>query len=176
MIKKTTKKLILFIICLFSLNIISIAQNKEIIKNEKINTLNEVVKNIEINYEVPNKYLEKNNNLLLFSINSKLGRPYRWGSIGPNSYDCSGFVWKIFNENNIIFNRSTVKEYYRKFKPVFNNDRFITGTLVFFSNLKHIGIVLNKEGFYHASSSKGITYSKFNSYWNSRIVGFRRVN
>ena len=50
------------------------------------------------------------------------------------------------------------------------------GDLVFFSGLGHMGIVADENGFYHASSSKGITYSPFKGYWASRIVGFRKLN
>ena len=38
-----------------------------------------------------------------------------------------------------------------------------------------MGIVADANGFYHASSSKGITYSPFAGYWSNRIVGFRRL-
>jgi hypothetical protein len=34
--------------------------------------------------------------------------------------------------------------------------------------------VADENGFYHASSSKGITYSPFKGYWEKRIVGFRK--
>lgn len=174
MIKKTTKKLIplLMLICLININLFS----QTLDTNYKIDKLGGVAKNVQIKYDVPTLMSEISNNLLISSINSKLGKPYKWGSIGPNSYDCSGFVWKVFSENNIKFTRSTAREYWRKFKPVIENDRFKIGTLVFFSNLKHVGIVLDDKGFYHASKSKGITYSKFNKYWISRIVGFRKIN
>jgi cell wall-associated NlpC family hydrolase len=42
------------------------------------------------------------------------------------------------------------------------------------NRLGHMGIVADENGFYHASSSKGITYSPFKGYWEKRIVGFRR--
>ena len=38
-----------------------------------------------------------------------------------------------------------------------------------------VGIVADENGFYHASSSKGITYSPFKGYWEKRIVGYRRI-
>ena len=50
------------------------------------------------------------------------------------------------------------------------------GTLVFRNKLGHVGIVADGNGFYHASSSKGITYSPFKGYWEKRIVGFRRLD
>ena len=173
-IKKTTKKLILLLILLFIINNNNLSQTKNININKEINTFGGVTNQNEIKHEL--LVLNRENTSFISSINSKLGKPYKWGAIGPNSYDCSGFVWKVFNENKYVFTRSTAKEYYRKFKPVSNTDRFTTGTLVFFNNLKHVGIVLDKNGFYHASRSRGITYSKFNKYWISRIVGFRKVN
>ena len=61
-------------------------------------------------------------------------------------------------------------------EPVTGNDRFKFGTLVFLNGLGHMGIVADENGFYHASSSKGITYSPFKGYWENRIVGFRRLS
>lgn len=59
--------------------------------------------------------------------------------------------------------------------PVEGDERYRFGTLVFLNKLGHIGIVADENGFYHASSSKGITYSPFKGYWEKRIVGFRRL-
>lgn len=59
--------------------------------------------------------------------------------------------------------------------PVSGDDRYKFGTLVFLNGLGHIGIVADENGFYHASSSKGITYSTFKGYWEKRIVGFRSL-
>jgi hypothetical protein len=61
-------------------------------------------------------------------------------------------------------------------EPVYGDDRFKFGTLVFFNSLGHIGIVADENGFYQASSSKGITWSPFAGYWSGRIVGYRRLN
>ncbi|MGC2235997.1 MAG: C40 family peptidase [Pyrinomonadaceae bacterium] len=109
------------------------------------------------------------------SIQSKIGIPYRYGSEGPNSYDCSAFVWKVFQEAGMVFERSSARTYYANFEPVYGDDRYRFGTLVFFNSLGHVGIVADKNGFYQASSSKGITYTPFAGYWEKRIVGFRRV-
>jgi hypothetical protein len=53
--------------------------------------------------------------------------------------------------------------------------QFKFGTLVFFSNLSHVGIVVDDKGFYHSARHGGVMYSPFNDYWLSRIDGFRRV-
>ena len=109
------------------------------------------------------------------AIKSRYGLPYRYGSTGPNSYDCSGFVWSSFQEAGIFFTRASARSLWAQSEPVEGDDRFKFGTLVFFNNLGHIGIVADANGFYQASSSKGITYSPFAGYWASRIVGFRRL-
>lgn len=109
------------------------------------------------------------------SIQSKLGIPYRYGSSGPSRYDCSGFVWSVFSESGMGFTRESAAGLWRTSIPVEGDDKFKFGTLVFFNGLGHIGIVADANGFYHASSSKGITYSKFEGYWAKRIVGFRKL-
>ncbi len=120
-------------------------------------------------------YSSSLNNLLLASINSKLGIPYRYGSMGPNRYDCSGFVWSVFKDAGVLFERSSAKTFWNEFEPVEGDARYQFGTLVFFNHLGHVGIVADENGFYQASSSKGITYSPFKGYWEKRIVGYRRI-
>jgi cell wall-associated NlpC family hydrolase len=112
---------------------------------------------------------------MMYGINARLGIPYLYGSTGPNRYDCSGFIWSVFNDAGVSFERSSARTFWANFEPVTGDERFQFGTLVFFNGLGHVGIVADEKGFYHASSSKGITYSTFEGYWGKRIVGFRRV-
>jgi cell wall-associated NlpC family hydrolase len=113
---------------------------------------------------------------LMRGIQTRLGIPYRYGSTGPNRYDCSGFVWAAFNDAGVNFTRQSARSLWAMGTPVEGEDRYKFGTLVFLNGLKHVGIVADENGFYHASSSKGITYSPFKGYWEKRIVGFRRVS
>lgn len=110
------------------------------------------------------------------AIKSRYGIRYRYGSSGPNTYDCSGFVWAAFQEAGMSFTRASARSLWSQSEPVSGDDRFKFGTLVFLNGLGHMGIVADENGFYHASSSKGITYSPFKGYWASRIVGFRKLN
>ena len=109
------------------------------------------------------------------AIKSRYGIRYRYGSTGPNTYDCSGFVWAAFQEAGINFTRASARSLWSQSEPVSGEDRFKFGTLVFLNGLGHMGIVADENGFYHASSSKGITYSPFKGYWEGRIVGFRKL-
>lgn len=113
--------------------------------------------------------------LMLAAIEDRLGIPYRMGSEGPNRYDCSGFVWSVFQTAGVPFERGSARTFWSQFQPVDGDDRYKFGTLVFFNNLQHVGIVVDENGFYHASSSKGVVYSRFGDYWSKRITGFRRV-
>lgn len=112
---------------------------------------------------------------LMAGIQERWGKRYVYGSTGPNTYDCSGFVWSVFNEAGINFTRGSVRSIWASSEPVYGDDRFKFGTLVFLNGLGHMGIVADENGFFHASSSKGVTYSPFKGYWSSRIVGYRRL-
>lgn len=111
---------------------------------------------------------------IMAGIQARYGIPYRYGTTGPNTYDCSGFVWSVFNEGGVNIPRTSVRGLWAESEEVYGDDRFKFGTLVFLNGLGHIGIVADENGFYHASSSKGIMYSPFKGYWSNRIVGYRR--
>jgi cell wall-associated NlpC family hydrolase len=112
---------------------------------------------------------------LMAAIDQRLGTPYRWGATGPNRYDCSGFVWSIFQATGINFERASARNLFVRFEPAPVEEQFKFGTLVFFSGLRHVGVVADERGFYHASRRHGVIYSEFNEYWLKRIDGFRRV-
>ena len=113
--------------------------------------------------------------LLLTAIDQRLGSRYRWGATGPDRFDCSGFVWSIFQATGINFERASARNLFARFEPAPVEEQFKFGTLVFFSGLKHVGVVADARGFYHASRRHGVIYSEFNEYWLKRIDGFRRV-
>jgi cell wall-associated NlpC family hydrolase len=112
---------------------------------------------------------------MLEAIEERLGTPYRLGTEGPSRYDCSGFVWSVFQSAGIPFERGSARTFWSSFEPVGDAEKYKFGTLVFFNGLRHVGIVADENGFYHASTSRGVVYSRFGEYWSKRITGFRRV-
>ena len=112
---------------------------------------------------------------LMAAIDQRLGTPYRWGATGPSRYDCSGFVWAIYQATGINFERASARNLFARFEPAPVEEQFKFGTLVFFSGLTHVGVVADERGFYHASRRHGVIYSEFSEYWLKRIDGFRRV-
>jgi cell wall-associated NlpC family hydrolase len=113
--------------------------------------------------------------LLLYAIDQRLGSRYRWGATGPDRFDCSGFVWSIFQATGINFERASARNLFARFQAPPVEEQFKFGTLVFFSGLTHVGVVADEHGFYHASRRHGVIYQEFNEYWLKHIDGFRRV-
>jgi len=121
------------------------------------------------------RYNATTSSLLDQGIKSRYGLRYKYGSMGPNTYDCSAFVWAAFGDAGIKFTRTSARAMWAMSEPVYGDERYKFGTLVFLNGLGHMGIVADENGFYHASSSKGITYSPFKGYWEKRIVGFGKL-
>jgi peptidoglycan endopeptidase LytE len=112
---------------------------------------------------------------LMAAIDARLGSRYRWGATGPNRFDCSGFVWSIYQATGISFERVSARNLFARFEAPPEEEQYRFGTLVFFSGLTHVGVVADANGFYHASRRHGVVYQPFTEYWLKRIDGFRRV-
>lgn len=115
------------------------------------------------------------NTQLLTAIESHLGSGYHFNTTGPDTFDCSGFVWRAYQDVGVNFQRGPARSYWATFAPPAKDNEFKFGTLVFFSGLTHVGIVADEKGFYHSARHGGVVYSPFNDYWLSRIDGFRLV-
>lgn len=101
-----------------------------------------------------------------------LGTRYRYGSTGPKTFDCSGFIRYVFRQEGINLPR-TSRMQYREGEKV-SRDQLRPGDLLFFSSPRsgkgrvgHVAMVVdvnekdNSLTFIHASSSKGVSYQKF---------------
>lgn len=113
---------------------------------------------------------------LMMAMQSHLGSSYRFNRTGPDEFDCSGFVWRAFQDIGLNFQRGPARSYWATMLAPAAGEQFRFGNLVFFSNLRHVGIVVDEKGFYHSARHGGVMYSPFNEYWLSRIDGFRRVS
>jgi cell wall-associated NlpC family hydrolase len=107
------------------------------------------------------------------AIERNLGRPYVWGATGLKSFDCSGFVWRVMMENGILMKRTTARKFYMMLKPATKADQGSFGTLVFFDDLQHVGIIDTPQAFYHAQVSIGTNRSPMNGFWRNKIYGYR---
>lgn len=113
--------------------------------------------------------------VLRSAILKRLGIRYRFYGTDDNGYDCSGFVWRVFQDAGVDFQRVAAKSLWSQLPEATGEETKQFGTLVFFNDLHHVGIVRDANTFFHASSSKGVTISEFAGYWEKRITGYRRA-
>ena len=109
------------------------------------------------------------------AIERYMGRPYVWGATGLKSFDCSGFVWRVLRDNGVFIKRTTARKLYMMTKPAPKEARGTFGTLVFFDDLKHIGIIDSPNSFYHSQTSIGTNRSEMNAFWRQKIYGYRQL-
>lgn len=113
--------------------------------------------------------------MLYQAINKRLGIRYRFFGTDDRGYDCSGFVWRVFQDAGSSFERVAARTLWSQLPEATAEETAQFGTLVFFNGVKHVGIVRDAFTFYHSSRSQGVTLSTFAGYWGSRITGYRRA-
>ena len=82
----------------------------------------------------------------------KIGKPYVWGATGPDSFDCSGFMYYILKESGVQGERKTAKGYYEASTEV-SRDQIQPGDFVFWhdlagnkhSSVYHIGLYIGND-------------------------------
>ncbi|MEH6932805.1 C40 family peptidase, partial [Bacillus sp. JJ783] len=108
----------------------------------------------------------------------QLGKPYVFGAEGPNSFDCSGFIYYVYKNNGYSISRNSVAGYWPMVIKI--NDPQ-PGDLVFLQNTytpgpSHMGIYLGNGEFIHAGSEQtGVVRGNvFNSYNQKHFLGYGR--
>ncbi len=123
----------------------------------------------------PLAFSSNTSSMLYNAIANRLGIRYRFYGVDDKGYDCSGFVWRVFQDAGANFDRVAARTLWAELPEASGNETKEFGTLVFFNGLKHVGIVRDAYSFYHASRSQGVTLSFFAGYWDKKITGYRRA-
>lgn len=112
---------------------------------------------------------------LISVASSKLGCPYVWGAKGPNSFDCSGFVYWCLNQVGVRQSYITSSGWRSvgKYKKVSNFSDLRAGDIVVVRG--HVGIVAGGGTVIDASSGNGkVVHRSLGSWWaNNFICGWR---
>lgn len=112
-------------------------------------------------------------------ISKELGKPYKWGATGPNSYDCSGLTYSIFGKLGIKLERSS-RYQLNSGVPVSKKD-LQYGDLVLFArdgkNINHVGIYVGDGKFVHSPQTGDVVkITTLNSgYYAKSYYAARRV-
>lgn len=109
------------------------------------------------------------------------GKPYVWGDEGPDSFDCSGFVYYCLSQTGYTLDRDTADMYSKNtcWKYV-DKDKLEPGDLMFFNSdskpgvIGHIGIYLGNGYLIHASSDYGCIIICPLDGWYSKMLSFGR--
>lgn len=112
---------------------------------------------------------------LINVASSKLGCPYVWGAKGPNSFDCSGFVYWCLNQVGVRQSYLTSSGWRNpgRYQRVSSFDSIQAGDIVVVSG--HVGIAAGGGTVIDASSSNGrVVHRSLSSWWrNNFIVAWR---
>ncbi len=111
----------------------------------------------------------------------QIGKPYLWGSEGPDSFDCSGLVYYVFKESIDMTLPRTSRDQYKIGEEVSKSDLQV-GDLLFSSSrsdkvITHVGIYMGDGKMIHSpNSGKNVEISDISSnYWENSYVGAKRV-
>lgn len=128
--------------------------------------------------------LAKNNTqieVLLAEAQHKLGSPYVYAKHGPDTFDCSGFVYYLFKQQNISLPRTSLAQ--SQFGNKISRQALQRGDILFFDtsgkgHINHSGIYLGDHSFIHASSGKahGVTISDLDGWYKDKFKWGIRKN
>ncbi len=124
--------------------------------------------------------LESKIEYLIYVGQNQLGKPYIYGTEGPNSYDCSGFTMYCYKKLGITLKRSAYSQGYdTTYTKITSPSSLKRGDLVFFNTVSdsdlsdHAGIYLGKGYFIHASSGGAkVVVSNLNTGYYSRVFSW----
>lgn len=109
-----------------------------------------------------------------------LGYKYVYGGTTPSGFDCSGFVYYVFNNCGYSLSRSCSVQ--AQSGTAVSRENLIPGDILFFNNtsngsIGHVGIYIGDGRFIHAANpSRGVVTDTINSgYYNTYYYSARRV-
>ncbi|PLT31041.1 C40 family peptidase [Peribacillus deserti] len=116
---------------------------------------------------------------LIDEAKKHIGVPYVYSGSTPSGFDCSGFIYYIYNKTGYKITRQSSASYFSKGQSVTEP---IPGDLLFFStidgssSISHMGMYIGDGQFIHASSGKGVEITSINmNYYKTRFQGYKRL-
>ncbi len=116
---------------------------------------------------------------------AQVGKPYVWGGVGPDGYDCSGLVMAAYAAGGVTLPRTTYQQVDAG-TAVPRAADLRPGDLIFtvggepgasISHPGHVGLFIGEDLVVDApSQGKNVEISAFNAgYWNRQAIEYRRI-
>ncbi|PSL40334.1 peptidoglycan endopeptidase LytE [Planomicrobium soli] len=116
-------------------------------------------------------------NAIISTATSLQGIPYVWGGSTTKGFDCSGYIYYVYNKAGVSVPRTNTsgldaRSYYVNTPQV--------GDLVFFKNtyrqgISHVGIYMGNNKFIHAGGDRVQITNLNDSYWGKHFDSFKRL-
>lgn len=121
-------------------------------------------------------------NIIVNQAKKHFGKPYKYGEIGPKSFDCSGFVYAVYKSVGIAIPRTSLSQSKVRGKKL-SKSELKEGDMVFFDtyargHVNHSGIYIGNAKFIHASSGRAnsVTISDLNGWYRDKFRWGKRVS
>lgn len=125
----------------------------------------------------PSTATQKKYNQILAEAKKHIGVKYVFGGVTPAGFDCSGFIYYLYNKAGINISRKSALDYFLKDTVTVKNP--VPGDIVFFKNtyiatISHVAIYLGNDEILHANTG-GVAITKLSyKYWADRTVAIKR--
>ena len=122
------------------------------------------------------------NNKIIKIAKQHLGKPYKYGAVGPNSFDCSGFVYTVYKTLGVTIPRTSLSQSKIQGNKL-SKSQLREGDIIFFDtslkgHVNHTGIYLGDGKFIHASSGRAysVTISDLNGWYRDKFRWGKHLN
>ena len=125
----------------------------------------------------PSTAAQKKYDQILAEAKKHIGVKYVFGGVTPAGFDCSGFIYYLYNKAGINISRKSALDYFLKDTVTVKNP--VPGDIVFFKNtyiatISHVAIYLGNDEILHANTG-GVAITKLSyKYWADRTVAIKR--
>lgn len=114
---------------------------------------------------------------LIAEAKAHIGTKYVWGGSAPGGFDCSGYIYYVFQKAGKNLPRTSAEGYFNRSYYV---DKPQPGDLIFFEGtykkgISHLGIYLGNGQFIHADNSGVRITSVNNSYYKKHFDSYKRL-
>jgi len=133
------------------------------------------------NQRVLDTNISSSQDIIVKTAKKYLGIPYKYGATGPNSFDCSGFVYVVFRELGVSIPRTSIAQSKIKGKKLSKRELKKGDLLSFDTSLRghinHSGIYIGNHKFIHASSGKAysVTISSLDGWYKDKFRWGKRI-